>query len=443
MLGQLLRLVRGWARIRVRWWIFTYMFLFAMVSYIARTSIITVGDSIKPALHLTEFELGLLAQSFVVTYTIMQVPAATFGQRYGARLTYVLVGLVGFVATIATPLAPMLLSGMALYAMLVASQAVLGISQAPVFPVFAGVIEPWFPARQWSFANGLQSSGMTLGAAITPTLIVVLTDHLGWQGALIAIAVPGLLMTLLWGWYGRNTPREHRAVTAEELAELGELASEQPAPMTWARLARIASDRNVLLLAFSYVCMNYVFYLLTYWVFVYLVEERHLTALNGGLLAAIPPCGAAVGSAVGGALGDLAVKRFGLRRGYHVVPMISLPLAGVLLLVAVHVDSPAAVVLALALAFAGAEITEGPFWAATMQVARADTMAATGVLNTGGNIGGLISIPIVAYLAGHGGWTAAFVTGTGFALVSAATWLLIDPSRRARVDGPTAASGHA
>jgi hypothetical protein len=35
------------------------------------------------------------------------------------------------------------------------------------------------------------------------------------------------------------------------------------------------------------------------------------------------------------------------------------------------------------------------------------------------------------------------VTGTGFALVSAATWLLIDPSRRARVDGPTAASGHA
>jgi MFS transporter, ACS family, glucarate transporter len=426
-------------RVRVRWWIFTYMFLFAMVSYIGRTSIISAGESMKPELHLNEFEIGLLAQAFVVTYTIMQIPAGAFGQRYGARLTYVLVGLVGFAATIATPLAPMLLSGLALFGMLVASQAVLGISQAPVFPVFAGVIEPWFPERQWSFANGLQSSGMTLGAAITPTLVVVLSEHLGgWQGALIVVAIPGLLMTLLWGWYGRNTPREHRAVTAAELAELGEGANEKPAPVTWARFVRIASDRNVLLLAFSYMCMNYVFYLLTYWVFVYLVQERHLEALNGGLLAAIPPIGAAAGSAIGGYLGDLSVKRLGVRRGYHVIPMISLPLAGILLLVALHVDSALAAVAALALAFAGAEITEGPFWAATMQVARSDTMAATGVLNTGGNVGGLITIPIVAYLADHGGWNLSFIIGTGFALVAAATWLVIDPSQRARVDAPAA-----
>jgi len=428
------------SRVRVRWWIFTYMFLFAMFSYIERTSIGIAGESIKPELHLNQFEIGLLEQAFVITYTIMQIPAGTFGQRYGARLTYVLVGIAGFVATVATPIAPWLLSGVALFAMLAASQAVLGISQAPVFPVFAGVVEPWFPARQWSFANGLQSSGMTLGAAITPTLVVILTGWVGWQGALVCVAIPGLLMTFLWGWYGRNTPREHPSVTKEELAELGEVADEKRPPMTWQRLARIAGNRDVLLLAFSYMCMNYLFYFLTYNAFPYLIQERHLEALNGALLAAIPPIGAAVGSAVGGALGDYAVRRMGVRRGYHIVPMISLPLAGLLMLVAIHVDSAIASVAALAFAFAGAEIADGPYWAATTQVARADTMAATGVLNTGGNVGGLIALPIIGYLADHGAWNTAFIIGTGFAVVAAATWLLVDPTRRAILEPQVAAA---
>jgi sugar phosphate permease len=63
-------------------------------------------------------------------------------------------------------------------------------------------------------------------------------------------------------------------------------------------------------------------------------------------------------------------------------------------------------------------------------------MSATGVLNTGGNIGGLIGIPIVAYLSGHGAWTAAFVLGTLFALVGAACWLGIDATRPFAADEP-------
>ena len=76
------------------------------------------------------------------------------------------------------------------------------------------------------------------------------------------------------------------------------------------------------------------------------------------------------------------------------------------------------------------ELTEGSYWAATMFVARTDTMSATGILNTGGNIGGLIGIPIVAYLSGHGEWTAAFVLGTAFALAGAVAWLGIDTTQR-------------
>ena len=65
-----------------------------------------------------------------------------------------------------------------------------------------------------------------------------------------------------------------------------------------------------------------------------------------------------------------------------------------------------------------------------MFIARADTMAATGVLNTGGNIGGLIGIPIVAYLSQHGLWTWAFKVGAIFSVVGAIAWLGSDAEER-------------
>ncbi len=48
--------------------------------------------------------------------------------------------------------------------------------------------------------------------------------------------------------------------------------------------------------------------------------------------------------------------------------------------------------------------------------------------------------PIVAYLSSHHAWTSAFLIGTAFAVVSAAAWLLVDPTRRVGSEEPAAAA---
>jgi sugar phosphate permease len=106
-----------------------------------------------------------------------------------------------------------------------------------------------------------------------------------------------------------------------------------------------------------------------------------------------------------------------------------MPLSGVLLLVAIYSRNPYVAVAALTLSFAALESTEGPFWAGTMRIAQADTMAATGVFNTGANFGGVIGIPIVAYLSGHHAWNAAFISGFIVAAVSGLVLFGVDPSR--------------
>jgi MFS family permease len=52
------------------------------------------------------------------------------------------------------------------------------------------------------------------------------------------------------------------------------------------------------------------------------------------------------------------------------------------------------------------------------------------VLNTGGALGGLIGIPIVAFLSGHGAWNAAFLIGALCAAASAVAWFGVDTTRR-------------
>jgi MFS transporter, ACS family, glucarate transporter len=316
------------------------------------------------------------------------------------------------------------------------------VAQAPLFPISLGVIESWFPVGQWAFPNGLQAAAMQLGSAATAPLIAGLMVTFGWKHALLWTSFPALIVVILWAWYGRNTPEEHPSVSAAELAEVrSNTRKAEGHGVSWHDVLQVLRNRDVLLLAISYTAMNYVFYLLTSWSFLYLVQERHLSVLESGWLSALPFIAAGIGAGVGGKLSDRLALRFGLRHGYRAVPLVSLPLAGLMLFIGVEAASPYWAVGALSLAFAAIEITEGAFGAAPIAVAREHSMAAFGVINTGGNLGGVIGTPLVAVLSAHHAWTAAFLTGTGFAVFSGVLWFWIDSERVMGSDSRAAVSG--
>jgi MFS transporter, ACS family, glucarate transporter len=427
--------------VRIRWRIFSFLFGFGFLAYIQQKTITVAAERMMPELGLSHVQLGYIETAFIVGYAIFQLPGGILGQRLGARATFVIIGLLAFAATIATPLAPALATGAWLVALLIAAQFVLGLSQAPIFPISAGVFEVWFPPKHWPAVQGLQTMGLNLGAALTPPLIVSLTLMLGWQRALAWSALPALGLIALWAWYGRNSPREHPSMSQQELDEIGS----QPAThssISLRQLAAVIANRNVLLLFISYLCMNYTFYLLSNWVFLYLVEERHFSSLEGSWLAAVPPLAAAAGAGAGGLLTGVCTQRLGNRWGYRFVPLVAMVSAAVLLLIAVSASNPYLAVGALALCFGAVELTEGAFWGAGMTVGSADTMATCGFMNTGGNLGGIVCTPIISYFSGIHAWNTAFLIGVGFAVVSAAAWLGIEvaePTEMAPAPAPVPA----
>jgi len=418
---------------RIRWRIFALLVSFSFIAYVQQKSVTIAAARMIPELGLSQMQIGWLEMAFVLSYTLFQIPGGLVGQRLGARFAFVAVGMFAFVGALGIALAPLGFSGFHLFVALFAGQFVLGIGQAGRWPVAAGVYAAWFPARQWTLVLGFATAAANLGGAAAAPLIATLTAAVGWQRAIAWSSIPVLLVLALWVWYARNTPAEHRGVSAEELAEI-ETRSASPAQKKFdrAQVLRVLLKRNTILLALSYMMMNYAFFLLSNWSFLYLFQERNFSLVESGWLATGPPLAAAAGAAAGGAISAKLCRHFGVTWGFRIVPMLALLVAAILLLMTTRFTNPYVAVVAMTLCFGFVELTEGSFWGAAMAVGGGDTMILSGIVNTGGLLGGIIGIPIVAYLSGQGHWDAAFALGSVTAVVSAAIWLAIDVRASAR-----------
>ena len=412
----------------IRWIVLAIILLTSFVAYVLRTNFNIVGETMMHDLGLNQYQLGMMFSAFAAGYTIFQFPGGIFGDKFGARFTIALIAIAWAILTVVTALIPgtdMLTVG-AIVAALVVTRFLVGATHAPFFPVIAGgTIASWFPVKQWGLPNGLSSTGLTLGAAATAPIVVWLMEAHGWRGALLITAPTGFVVAAIYYWYVSNDPADHPQIIAEELALIkSDRPPDEAGPETGAwKLA--LKNRNVLLIALSYACMNYVFYLFFSWFFFYLVDVKGFSASDAGMLTAAQWILGAVGATAGGFICDILVRRLGVGTGPRLLAMTGLVLSGIFLLIGALSDNVILTVVMLCICFACNQLTEAPFWVATMAVSGKHAPVATGILNTGGNIPGIVGGMLVPLTAGLLGWPAAIATGALFAIVGAVLWLFV------------------
>src|SRR5688572_14985114 len=335
---------------RVRSLVFVLIFGFACTGYLQRQGIGIAAERMMPELGLTQVQVGWLITAFLFAYAVFQVPGALFGQRFGARLVITLIGLLTLVASVATAAAPLIATTALMFTTLLLARSLLGVAQGGLFPVASGTIRHWYPVASWSSMVGLMVTGLWTGAAIASPLVAGLMQAFGWQAALLITSVPSLLLVVLWFACVRDFPERHPWVEPAELAELAaNPAYDAAAPLTARRVGRVLGDPQILLLTLSYLVMNYVFYLVTFWSFLYLVQDRKLSVLESGWLGALPFVVAGVAAAVGGRIADGLRRRFGDRNGPRILPLVTLPLAALFLYLTVSIENAYPAIAALCL----------------------------------------------------------------------------------------------
>jgi ACS family glucarate transporter-like MFS transporter len=418
---------------QVRWVILALLFMVSFVAYVLRTNMSIAGENMMADLGLSKIQLGMILSAFAWGYAIFQFPGGIFGNILGGRRALTIIAVLWGILTLATGLVPgtTLASTIFILVTLIVLRFLMGVVQAPVFPVACGgTIGSWFPVSGWAFPNGLTSTGLTLGAAATAPLIAWLMEALGWRESFVLTAPSAFLIAGVWWWYARDNPADHPRVNKKELALIN---ANRPSPeqviakrSAWKHALK---NRDILLLAASYFCMNYVFYIFFNWFFIYLVEIRKFEILEGGYFAAAPWMVGAVAASVGGLWCDRLCKRIGPRWGCRIPGIVGLSLAAGLLFLGATAKNPYLAVVFLSLSFGCTQLTEGPYWTAAIFVAGKHASAATGVMNTGGNIVGGIGALLVPVTAEAFGWVPALATGSVFAIIGVGLWFFIRADR--------------
>ncbi len=366
----------------------------ATASYLARVNVSVAGLLMMRELGLSQEAMGRVFSAFLLGYALCQVPGGMLADRYGAKRVLGWAALAWVAATLG-------MAGAGVVALLLAGRFVLGVAEAPMFPAAARAIASWMPEGLRGRANGMVVAAIGLGSAVAPPLVSFAMLRWGWRAALAASALPALLAGLVW---------MKARVPPERAAGQGEAGG-------------LPRSRSFVLLTLSYTLQGYVGYIFVYWFYLYLVQVRHFSVLEGAWMGSLPWVLSIMSIPLGGWLFD---RLPGWRKA---IPMAGLAGSGVLIAVGARTEHAWGAAACLALATALVLSVEGPFWTTMTSIAGRRSGAAGGVMNMGSNLGGLVSPALTPWLAARLGWEAALLVSAGAAIAGGLMWVWIEGGR--------------
>ena len=400
-----------------------------MITYMDRVNIASTVPVIQKELGFSMVTMGWILSSFRWGYALFQIPGGWLGDRIGPRRALALIVTWWSLFTSATALAWSAGS-------MAVCRFLFGVGEAGAFPIATRSLSRWMLPSERGFAQGITHAGSRLGAALTPSLVVMLMIAYGWRAPFFVFGVVGLLWAAVWFWYYRDTPGEHGSVNASERNEietaLGGARSARTHSVPW---GRILGSSTLWTLSLMYFCYAYCISVYLDWFPKYLNEHRGFDLKAMGLYASLPLLAGTAGDLAGGWLSDRHVKRSGnLKQARRGVAIVGFLLAAGAILPATFTASSTASVWYTCVAVFGLELTVGAAWAIPLDIGGDYAGSVSSVMNTCGNIGGAISPALLAYLVRSYGWNVPFVVAAALCVAAALLFSRIDATRKIFAD---------
>ncbi|MFE0019675.1 MFS transporter [Amycolatopsis sp. NPDC059021] len=377
-----------WTRSRIRRTATLTMIILLLawsIDYVDRFAIGMALPSIGAEFGLSKTLQGLLVTTFAVVYLACQVPAGFLADRFGSRkpMLVTLVLWSGFTA----------LTGLAgTFGVLLAMRALFGISQG-CFPAasFKAVAERTTPDRR-ATVTGVMLASSGVGPGLAPLIVAPLIAAVGWRHTFLWLALGGVLIgVLLWSLLPKPLPARLNATVGN-------------APPVSASRREVLRSPQLWKFAVLFCSMNMLAYGLITWVPSYLLEARHVSMAQTGLLSAIPMLVTVVTTILGGWLFD----RFFAQRARWFLASITLGTAVLLgLMTAAGTTAEFTVYETLAIGLSGLS-TMCIFGLPLRILPPALTGTGMSVLNFGGQVAGASAPLLMGWLADTFSYTAAF-----------------------------------
>ena len=149
-----------------------------------------------------------------------------------------------------------------------------------------------------------------------------------------------------------------------------------------------------------------------------------------GVLAGLPLILRMLADLGGGLATDYASRRFGLRWGRAGVGVISCLGAGMAMLFGTAVQDGVSAAILIAVAAASSNLMLGASWGSCIDIGGNQTGLIGGVMNTAGQVGGILSPVILALILKHfSSWSAPLYLTALLYSLGAVAWCLVDANK--------------
>jgi ACS family glucarate transporter-like MFS transporter len=395
----------------------------AAVTYLDRVCISVLAPRISAELHLTRVEMSYIFSAFAVSYAAFGVPAAWWADRDGARKVLTLVVLVWSAFTAATALAWNFLSMLVI-------RFLFGIGESGAWPSVARVYSRWIPLSSRGRIQGIFFAGAHLSGGVTPLIVAAMAGWLQWRAIFLVFGAIGAVWAVCWYAWFRDEPRQHKSVSAEERDFIEAMRG---VPITkdqgsWVAVFRTPTVAPLCIQAFA---NSYGFYFFITWLPTYLAEAHGMKGAEWATFSGLPLMLSFVADLTGGEGSDKLARKIGLRNARRVFGVGGYALAALAIFLATQVPSGFAAGLFIAIGGACSMLTLAPAWASAVDVGGRHAGVTAGVMNTVGQVGGILSPIVLATLVdATGNWNLPLLVLAAIYAVAGVAWLAINPEQR-------------
>jgi len=262
-----------------------------MLDYCARQIIYSVFPAIQTEMKLSSVQLGLLSATFLWTYALMSPISGFVADRFGRRKVILGSLVVWSLGTWVTLYC-------ANFHQLLATRALVGISEAFYLPAGLAMIADYHGERSRSLATGIHQSGMYTGVILGGVGGGWLGQCYGWRSAFLLLGILGVIYGAVLSLPLREAPNKKEELAANQV--------------TFQKAFReLLTSRNYLALLFAAGGLAGAAYWIVFtWLPMFLYERYHMTLAMAGYTATFYT---QIGSFAGVLLGGIVADRWSRR----------------------------------------------------------------------------------------------------------------------------------
>jgi predicted MFS family arabinose efflux permease len=314
-------------------YIFILLWLLYFFDYVDRMVVVSLFPFLKKDWGLTDAQCGALVSAVYWAIVLFSFPISIVIDRWSRKKSIGIMAVLWSMATLACAFTKN-------FGQLFAARTAIGLGEAGYAPGGTAMISALYPDKRRAFMVGLWNMSIPLGMAAGIVAGGFIATHWGWKNAFGIVALPGLLIAILFFFVKDYKTVGLEQTVKQEATEPG--ISQAKKKMTKMDIVRAFSRTPSLLLTYlgfagmMFLAISLSSFLPTYFQRVHGAPSQQANLLTSGIMLM-----AIIGSPLGGWIADRWMrKRIQARL---LVPAISALLTAVLYLGGLHLFSGGAV----------------------------------------------------------------------------------------------------